>query len=139
MKKFLVAIDGSQISERVIAKAVERAKSDGAKLIILYVVEDFCPVGLTEVDCDTVNQILRKEADYVINSAVEKLKASGIEYQTITREGRAADEILEVAKSERVDEIFVGTHGRHGAAKLVMGSVSSRVVEYAPCPVTVVK
>lgn len=139
MKKFLVAIDGSEISERVIAKAVERAKNENGKLIILYVVEDFCPVGLTEIDCNVVMEILTKEGEVVINSALDRVKNSGVEFQTVTRQGRPADEIVTVAKEEKVDEIFIGSHGRHGAKKLVMGSVSSRVVEYAPCPVTVIK
>lgn len=139
MKKFLVAIDGSEISERVIAKAVERAKNENGKLIILYVVEDFCPVSLTEIDCNVVMEILTKEGEVVINSALDRVKNSGVEFQTVTRQGRPADEIVTVAKEEKVDEIFIGSHGRHGAKKLVMGSVSSRVVEYAPCPVTVIK
>lgn len=139
MKKFLVCVDGSEISERVIQRAVERAKTEGAELVILYVAEDFCPVGLDEVDCNVVRELIKKEANIVINKAVELAQKLGCQAKGEIREGRPADVIIEYAKEANVDEIFIGSHGRHGAAKVLLGSVSSRVVELAPCPVTVVK
>ncbi len=139
MQKILVCIDGSEISERIISKAVEKAKKDDSKIIVLYVVEDFCPIGLTEVDCNTIRELLFKEAKAVIDSAVNSFKSQGIEATSLIKEGRPADVIIELAKQEKVDEIFIGSHGKHGAKKFLQGSVSSRVVESAPCPVTVIK
>ncbi len=139
MRKFLVCVDGSEIMERVIAKAIERVEKEGGRLLVLYVIEDFCPIGLTEVDCDTIRHILEKEGKNILEKVSSYLKEKGIESETIMKEGRPADVILEVAEAEKVDEIFVGSHGKHGAKKFFLGSVSSRVVEMAKCPVTVVK
>lgn len=139
MSKVLACVDGSDISDRVLAKAVERVKSEGGELVVLYVVEDFCPVGLTEIDCDMVRDFMRKEARVIIDRALEKVRAMGVEAKGVIREGRPADEIVALAKEEGIDEIFIGSHGRHGAKKVLLGSVSARVVEYATCPVTVIK
>ncbi|MCS7215088.1 MAG: universal stress protein [Thermodesulfovibrio sp.] len=139
MQKILVCIDGSEISERIISKAVEKAKKDGSKIIVLYVVEDFCPIGLAEVDCKTIRELLIKEGKNIIDSAVNKFKSQGLEVNSVIKEGRPADVIIDFAKEEKVDEIFIGSHGKHGAKKFFQGSVSSRVVEGAPCPVTVIK
>jgi len=67
------------------------------------------------------------------------LAAKSVESKTITRQGMPAEKILETAKKMKVDVIVVGSHGRHGAKKFLMGSVSSKVIEYATCPVLVVK
>lgn len=139
MKKFLACIDGSEISERIINLAVERAKRDGAKLYVLYVVEDFCPVGLTEIDCDVVRELLIKEGRVILDQALEQVKKLGYEAEGLIREGRPAEVIVEFAKNEGIEEIFIGSHGRHGAKKVLLGSVSSRVTEEAPCVVTVIK
>ncbi|MEN2994373.1 MAG: universal stress protein [Thermodesulfovibrio sp.] len=139
MKKILVCIDGSEISERIIGKAIEKAKKEDTKILVLYVVEDFCPIGLTELDCNTIRDILFKEANKIMDSAVNSFKSQGIEVSSLIKEGRPADVIVEVAEKEKVDEILIGSHGRHSVKKFFHGSVSSRVVEAAPCPVTVIK
>ncbi|MCS7149692.1 MAG: universal stress protein [Caldimicrobium sp.] len=139
MGKVLACIDGSEISDRVLTQAVERVKKEGGELVVLYVVEDFCPIGLTEIDCDMVRELLMKEAKVIIDQALAKVRSLGVEGKGVIKEGRPADVIVEFAKEEGVDEIFIGSHGRHGAKKVLLGSVSSRVVEYATCPVTVIK
>lgn len=139
MGKVLACIDGSEISDRVLAQAVDRVKKEGGELVVLYVVEDFCPIGLTEIDCDMVRELLMKEAKVIIDQALEKVRSLGVEGKGVIKEGRPADVIVEFAKEEGADEIFIGSHGRHGAKKVLLGSVSSRVVEYATCPVTVIK
>ena len=59
--------------------------------------------------------------------------------ETEVKFGNAADTIISTSKEEGVDMIVVGSHGRHGAKKYLLGSVSSKVVEHAACDVLVVK
>jgi len=139
MKKILVATDGSAESDKAIEKAIEMSKKEGAEVIVVNVAEDYCPMGLTEVDCDTIRELVMKESKGIMSAAIEKMKSAGITARGIIEIGRPADTIIEIAKREKVDEIIMASHGKHGAKKFLMGSVTARVVEWAPCPVTVIK
>ncbi len=139
MKKLAVITDGSAESDKAVDRAIEAAKEDGAEIIVVNVAEDYCPIGLEGMDCDTIRELVMKESKGIMSAALEKLKAAGITARGIIEIGSPADTIIEVAKREKADEIIMASHGRHGAKKLVMGSVTARVVEWATCPVTVVK
>lgn len=139
MKKIAVTTDGSAESDKAIDRAIEAAKKDGAEVIVVNVAEDYCPMGLAEMDCDSIRELVMKESKGIMSAALEKLKAAGITARGIVEAGSPADTIVEIAKREEADEIIMASHGRHGVKKLVMGSVTARVVEWATCPVTVVK
>ncbi len=69
-----------------------------------------------------------------------KKRARGIKpIKTVIKKGNPAEEILETARELKADLIITGSHGRHGAQKFLIGSVSSKIVDYAPCAVLVVK
>lgn len=138
-KKILVATDGSPESDRALDKAAELAAAQGAELLVINVAEDFCPVGLVEIDCDTVAAILKKESEGILSAAMKRLEAQGVKAQGHIEHGSPAEAIVEVATREKVDAIIIAAHGKHGVKKLALGSVSARVVEWAPCMVTVVK
>lgn len=139
MKKILVATDGSAESFRTIDRAVELAKGNDVEIIVVNVAEDFCPLELAENDCEIIRQLVLKESKSIMSKAIEKFKESGIDARGIVEFGSPAETIVEIAKKEKVDEIIVASHGKHGAKKVLMGSVTSRVVEWAPCLVTVIK
>jgi nucleotide-binding universal stress UspA family protein len=139
MKRIAVTTDGSMESGKAIDRAIEAAKKNDAEVIVVNVAEDYCPIGLAEMDCNTVREIAMKEANGIMSAALEKLKAAGITARGIIEIGKPADTIVEVVKREKADEVIMASHGKHGAKKLVMGSVTARVVEWASCPVTVVK
>lgn len=139
MKKVIVTTDGSADSEKAIDRVIETTKKNGAEVIVVNVAEDYCPIGLTEVDCDTIRELVMKESKGIMSAALEKLKAAGITARGIIEIGSPADTIIEVVKREKADEVIMASHGKHGAKKLVMGSVTARVVEWAPCPVLVIK
>ncbi len=139
MKKVLVATDGSAESFKAIDRAVELANGNNVEIIVVNVAEDFCPIGLVEIDCDTIRELVMKESRGIMSTAVGKFKEAGIEARGIIEFGSPAETIVEIAKREKVDEIIVASHGKHGVRKLLVGSVASRVLEWAPCPVIVVK
>jgi nucleotide-binding universal stress UspA family protein len=62
-----------------------------------------------------------------------------MDVKTVIRQGDPAEKILETAQKMKVDLIITGSHGRHGTKKFLLGSVSSKVVDYSKCPVMVVK
>lgn len=139
MKKIIVAIDGSADSMKALDRAIDTTKREAATLIVLNVAEDWCPIGLETIDCGTIEALVEKEAKGIMAKALEKTKAAGVEAIGIIEKGSPADTIIEVAKREKADEIIAASHGKHGAKKLAMGSVTARLVEWAPCPVVVVK
>ena len=139
MKRILVAVDGSAEANKALNFAVSLAKGAQAELLVVNVAEDMCPIGLTEFDVKTVLDIARKESEAVLAAALEHAKAGGAKARGIAESGSPADVIDGIAKREKVEHVVVGSHGKHGARKVALGSVSSRVAEWAPCTVTIVK
>ena len=132
MKKIVVAMDGSAYSNRAIDRAIELAKTHDVEIIVVNVAEDYCPIALEEVDCDTIRELVMKESKAIMQAALERFKASGIEARGVIEYGSPAETIIEVVKKEKADEIIASSHGKHGAKKLLLGSVTSRLVEWAP-------
>lgn len=139
MKKILVATDGSAESLKAIDYTAELARKNDVEIIVVNVAEDFCPIGLVEVDCDTIRELVMKESKGIMATAIGRLRDAGVEAKEVIEFGSPAETIVEIADREKVDEIIVASHGKHGIKKLLMGSVASRVLEWAKCPVKVVK
>lgn len=139
MKKILVATDGSDSSMKAIDRAAELARNNNVEIIVVNVAEDFCPIGLVEVDCDTIRELVMKESKGIIATAAGRLRDAGIKVKEVIEFGSPAETIVEIADREKVDEIIIASRGKHGVKKLLMGSVASRVLEWAKCPVVVVK
>lgn len=139
MKRIVVATDGSQEADKALDRAIEAAKTGLAEIIVVNIAEEWCPIGLAEMDCETMSALVMKESEGIMKAALSRTAAAGVAARGIIEKGSPAEAIVEVAKREKADEIIAASHGKHGARKLAMGSVSARLVEWAPCPVTVVK
>lgn len=139
MAKILVAIDGSPESDKALDYAASVTSAGKGELLVINVAEDFCPAGLTEIDCNVVRELALKGAKSVLSAALERLKAKGVTARSIIESGRPADVIDAVATREKVDQIVIGSRGKHGARKLALGTVSGRVAEWAPVTVTIVR
>src|SRR5512139_747191 len=138
--KVLVAYDGSRPSKKALDKAAELAEKFKGDLLLLTVTEPVCPVGYTsESDCEKMEQILNAETEALLGDIRKELEKKALKVKTIVRRGNPADEIAKLADKEGADVVVVGSHGRHGAKKFLLGSVSSRVSIYAPCSVFIVK
>jgi nucleotide-binding universal stress UspA family protein len=139
MKKIIVGDDGSEFADKALNKAIEFAKKQDMEVVVVYTIEDFCPIGLAEFDCNVVREIQTKEAKNIIDRALKKIKDAGVSGRDITKVGRPADVIIESADKENAEMIVVASHGKHGIKKIALGSVTARVVEYSPIPVFVMK
>jgi len=129
MKKIIVGDDGSEFAGKALKKAIELAKKEDMEVVVVYAIEDFCPIGVAEFDCNIVREIQMKEAKNI----------AGVNGRDVTKVGRPADVIIESAEKENAEMIVVASHGKHGIKKIALGSVTARVVEYSPIPVLVMK
>jgi nucleotide-binding universal stress UspA family protein len=139
MKKILVAHDGSKTSDKALKKAVELAVGLNSALTVLSIIPELYLTELSDMDRQRITAALTEEAKQAMEKIRVSLSAKPIETKTIMRQGLPAEKILETAQKMKVDLLVVGSHGRHGARKFLLGSVSSKVVDYATCPVLVVK
>jgi nucleotide-binding universal stress UspA family protein len=139
VQKLIVAYDGSTFAQKAIDKAVELAKKEETEIICVNVIEDFCPIGLTEIDCTIVREMQTKESNAITANALEEFKKAGVNARVIIEIGSPAEMIIEVAKREAADMIIAASHGKHGAKKFAFGSATARLIEHSPVPVLVMK
>ena len=140
-KRILAPVDGSATSRRGLRAAIDLAKAQRARLVILNVV-DAMPVfasleGMAAYD-PGILEALRKGGKAILARAAAAAKTRGVKARTVLAEnnaGRVADAIVREAKKQRADLIVIGTHGRRGLSRMVMGSDAELVVRYTPAPV----
>lgn len=139
--KLLVPHDGSAQSDKALEVAMQFIQGMGGSIVLVHVVPDLCLMTeeLSEGDCDAVAHALDANARAAMRHALERLAEGGISVETVMRNGRIVDAILDVAGEKEVDCIVVGAHGRHKAVRMLLGSVSSKVAELATCNVFIVK
>ncbi len=137
-KRILVATDFSQFSAAAVQYAASLARRYSAKLYLLTVVET-TPFYLADPSALSQAIDLAREDTLRLQSELSKEKyVSGIETQAVVRSGDVLEEILQVTESEHIDLIGVGTHGRTGASRLLLGSVAQRVFQQSFVPVMLV-
>jgi nucleotide-binding universal stress UspA family protein len=118
----LVATDGSHYSDNAAANAARLAKLCGLPLTVLSVV------------ASSHSDKRRAEAQEAIDRTIALLRKDGIECQGLLREGKADETIVATAKEQGADLIVVGNRGRTGLERIILGSVSERVIGLADCP-----
>jgi nucleotide-binding universal stress UspA family protein len=96
-------------------------------------------VGPPYIDYSALADQLRAEGQAILERGGAELERQGFNARLIFREGDPATEILEVAQSEGVGLIVVGSHGRTGVRRFLLGSVSDKITTHAPCSVLVIK
>jgi nucleotide-binding universal stress UspA family protein len=139
MKNILVAHDGSKSSDKALRTAIEIAVQFGSSLTVLSVIPELYLTELDDIDRRRIMEALTDETNKAMEKVRTSLSAKSIDAKTIIRQGMAAEKILETAKKMKIDLLVVGSHGRHGAKKFLLGSVSTKVIDHALCPVLVVK
>lgn len=134
MREILVPIDFSGPSQRACDFAVALASTYGAGLVLLRVVE---PLPAYAADAATTDALMEAEARALADRA-ELLRPHTASLQTELVAGIAWQEIVRVAAERKVDLVVMGTHGRRGLARALLGSVAERVVRTCPVPVVTV-
>jgi len=142
-KSIVVATDGSKYSAAAASEAIGIAKRNRSKLTVISVV----PAELaTPTDIEfgmSQRELIAEKEMHVAEKNAKTVKdvaqKEGVEVQAFVMSGKPADAIIEIAKEHGADLIVLGSHGRTGLERLLMGSVTERVIVLSPCAVLVVK
>ena len=142
-KHILVPVDGSETSLQAVSKAAELAKAFNSEVTAVYVLD---PYPFTGVGADFAYgqaqylSAATAEANKALEDVTERMKDTGVTVKTLVGEGHAIHEgIGRVGENVGADLIVMGSHGRRGLEKLVLGSVAQRVLQTAKVPVLVVR
>jgi nucleotide-binding universal stress UspA family protein len=140
--KYVVACDGSKASGRALKFAIEQAKSCGASLLLVHVLEWSPYSFLTPEELEDRhkrrNEELERAKTALIDPLVESTMAEGVEASAVIRYGHVTETIAEIAEQEGASQIFIGRTGHSNLVKIVFGSVASAMAQIAPVPCTIV-
>ncbi len=136
-KKILVPVDGSKCSNKALLRSCELVEVFNSKLILLYVAEKSTPVNL--LDRKEYMELIRKFGNKTLERATHVVEKKNISCKTILKEGNVVSEIKKVVKSENCDLIIVGNKGLGAVGRFLLGSVSNKLAQHAPCSVLIVK
>ncbi len=149
-KKIMACVDFSHdITPRVMAVAGELAQLMGSRVLLTYVVEREVPLLISEgivlpkVELEKFEEmyrLLEEKSREKVEAAAQKLAQDWkVNVEPVVLMGEPFDMILEKAEEEKVDLIIVGSHGKKGIERLLLGSVSEKVARKAKCSVLVVR
>jgi nucleotide-binding universal stress UspA family protein len=142
-QKIMVATDGSKYSVAAAAEAVGIAKRCKASLYVVSVVpsETASPFDIvhSEMQHEMIAQNEFRQGEKNVNDLLVIAKQEGVKAEGLIVEGRPYEAIVENAREKGVDLIVMGSHGRTGLERLLMGSVTERVVGHADCSVLIAK
>jgi nucleotide-binding universal stress UspA family protein len=150
MSKVLIALDYDPSAQEVAEKGFAFAKSMGAQVVLLHVTSDYVyyssldysPIlgydsfsNLGALQTSTLED-LRIAAENYLRSMKEHLGDPGIE--TLVKDGEFGEVILETAEENNIDVVVLGTHGRRGLDKILMGSVAEKVLQKTKIPLFII-
>ena len=143
-KRILVPIDGSDTAARGLAEAIGLARDLKATVRLLNMTSDFVLMVemSTAIDFEKFREGLNQFGQHLLEKASEQAQAQGVTTETSLHDlhgGRVADAIVEEARQSRCDLIVIGTHGRRGVSRAMMGSDAENVVRSSPVPVLLVR
>lgn len=140
LKKILLAFDGSGHAQRAADHALKLAQGNNAEVVIITVREPM-PLYSSRVVYDKVEleKELEEKATRIILQAEDKFKDSGVNYVTKIVEGDPAEVICQEASENKITEIVMGCRGMNQVSRILMGSVSNKVLNSSPCTVVIVK
>ena len=137
-EKILVATDGSDKNKPAVEDALRIGRECGSAVHAVFVIDSsiFESAPGAAAAGDSWN-LMQGEAASVLGRVKEK--AAGVNLETVILEGKPAAEIVKYAGEQKIDLIVIGTQGKKGIERLLLGSVAEIVVRSAPCRVLVVK
>lgn len=142
-RKILIATDGSENTKKAISYGLEIARISGAKVYTLYVVDmsSFFSMSMDPMDpgYHEMYNYLQKEGEEATREVKEAGNAAGIEVEEIVAEGHPSNEIINYAKDNNIDLIVMGTLGKTGIDKFLLGGVAEKVIRNSRTPVMIVR
>jgi nucleotide-binding universal stress UspA family protein len=141
-RNIVIATDGSENTQKAISYGIEIAKLSGAIVHALYVVDtsSFSSIPMsTEGGWEAMYEILKTEGDKAVSAVKSQGEAAGVEVREVVLEGHPVNEIIEFAENNEIDLIVLGTLGKTGLDRFLLGSVAEKVVRSSQVPVMVVR
>lgn len=144
-QRILVPIDGSPTSDRGLEEAIAIARLTGGSIRLLHVLDELVFVSGFETGATYMNTVLpalRQRSESILAAGRERVTATAVAVDTLSIEcfaRRPSDVIVEQAAEWRADLIVLGTHGRRGVNRLMLGSDAEQVLRMAPVPVLLVR
>lgn len=146
--QILIAVDGSELAERALAHGFAMAKALGSKVTVVTVMEPPAMVGGTygafgSVGFDPIPELIeaqKKQAEGILAKATDAAAAAGVEVKTLLVENSfPAEGIIAAAEEAKADLVVMGSHGRRGFGRLLLGSQTSNVLAQSKIPVLVTR
>lgn len=147
----MIATDGSDCSKLAAKRGIELARLSGGTVYVVHVVptdylfpmdgDYFSSMGINpywEPMYETMNEALNKQGQQMVNYVKSLGEAKGVKVEPVLLEGLPADELIRYAEEEGMDIIVMGTLGKTGLDRLLLGSVSGNLVRHSKVPVMVV-
>lgn len=144
-QRILVPLDGSATANRALATAIELAQTFGARLRLVYVVEASSYLGgydMYGTYTDELITAMTGAGEMIVGDGMRIAKAAGVEADCMVFDKfgeRLGESVANAAKLWEADLIVVGTHGRRGIGRVLMGSGAEQIVRLSPVPVLVIR
>jgi nucleotide-binding universal stress UspA family protein len=144
LRRVLHATDFSPASQRAFAQALEMAEQNKGDLMLLHVLTPIANYVIGDHYTDPslyarLEETAESEAEKGLAKLAQRARKAGVKVKSMLARGTTHEEILRAARRWKADLIVIGTHGRTGLSKLLMGSVAGRIVSNATCPVLTVR
>ena len=140
--KILVCVESSPCANKALIRACDLAKKSNAKLFLIYVVDNPTTglnLGASLTDRGEFVKMFKDYGNKVLKDAVKLADQNGVKAKSIMKEGNVAAEIINFIKKEQIDLVAIGSRGLSRLPKYVLGSISNKIANYAPCQVLIVK
>jgi len=139
-RRLLVPVDFTETSDRALGYAIELARKFGSAITVMHAYQ--IPVyGFPDATYITASEVaaqISNAAQDRLDAILEQNKAAGVEMNAILRDGVAWEEVNAVAGEIHADLVIIGTHGRRGLARALLGSVAENVIRTSGLPVLVI-
>jgi nucleotide-binding universal stress UspA family protein len=139
-KNILIATDGSETSQMAARMGVELAKNHGSKVVAVYVADTsrlgYIPDYIQY--SGMIRELMLNEGKDATDYVEELAKNAELSYEKIILEGKPSDELLKITKESEVDLLVMGSVGRGGLDRFLLGSVAEKVVQHSKVPIMLV-
>jgi nucleotide-binding universal stress UspA family protein len=140
IKKILIATDGSEYTKSAVDYGIDLAKNTESKLYTIYVIDTaaFASIPM-DAAWESMYELLKQEGDEATKYVAERAENEDLSIERQTIEGHPAEEIIKFAEKNSINLIVMGTLGKSGLDRFLLGSVAEKVVRNSKIPVLVVR
>ncbi len=139
-KKIMVATDGSICSQIAANSGIDLARLSGGKVYAVYVLSmEYFSSMAVDFDWERIHKALEKDGYKALNYVKEIGKQENVNVETILLEGHSADELIRYAEENEMDIIVIGSLGKTGLDRLLLGSIAGNVLRHSKIPVMIVR